>query len=149
MLPGLLPFLENPGGTMATYEFLSPEWIEAVKALRDDLPDTASGVAVEVTLNLVVNETPWGTPVDAHVDTTQGPLIVSEGHLETADLHVTVDYATARALLVDGNPQAAMTAFMAGKIQVDGDLAKLMVLQGSSPEPSAIEFAEKMRALTS
>ena len=51
---------------------------------------------------------------------------------------MTVDYVTARALLVEGNPQAAMSAFMAGKIRVDGDLAKLMAVQGASPdaEPS-------------
>jgi len=32
---------------------------------------------------------------------------------------VTVDYITAKAILVDGNPQAAMTAFMNGKIRLE------------------------------
>ena len=61
---------------------------------------------------------------------------------------MTVDFVTARALLVEGNPQAAMSAFMAGKIRVDGDLAKLMAVQGSTPDPAAVELAEKIRAVT-
>lgn len=130
------------------YEFLSPEWINAVRALREEMPEAGSSIPLEVRLNLIVTETPWGDNVHAHVDTKDGPLVVDEGHLEDPDLKVTVDYVTARALLVEGNPQAAMTAFMAGKIQVDGDMAKLMVLQGSEPDASALEFASRMRELT-
>ena len=48
------------------------------------------------------------------------------GHIEGADLTVTLDYATAKAILVDGNPQAGMQAFMAGKIKVQGDMTKMM-----------------------
>ena len=133
---------------MVTYEFLSPAWILAVQELREAMPEAGSSITAQVILNLIITETPWGETVHAHVDTTSGPLVVDEGHLENPDLKITVDYGTARALLVDGNPQAAMTAFMAGKIQVDGDLAKLMVLQSSQPNPAAIAFAEQMRALT-
>ena len=131
-----------------TYEFLSPEWIVAVQELREAMPEAGSSITAQVILNLIITETPWGETVHAHVDTTNGPLVVDEGHLDDPDLKITVDYITARALLVEGNPQAAMTAFMAGKIQVDGDLAKLMVLQSSQPSPAAIEFAERLRALT-
>ena len=48
------------------------------------------------------------------------------GHLENPDLTVTLDYVTAKAILVDGNPQAGMQAFMAGKIKVQGDMTKMM-----------------------
>jgi putative sterol carrier protein len=41
-----------------------------------------------------------------------------------------------------------MSAFMAGKIRIEGDMAKLMALQGASPDPSALEFADRVRALT-
>ena len=37
---------------------------------------------------------------------------------------VTVDWATAKALLVDGNPQAAMGAFMEGKVRIEGDVGE-------------------------
>lgn len=130
------------------HQFLSPEWIAAVRTLREEHPSVGSTVPVAITMNLIVTEAPPGTEVTAHVDTTNGPLIVEVGHLDEVDLRVTIDFVTARALLVEGNPQAAMGAFMAGKIRVDGDLAKLMVIQGTSPDPDALAFAEKVRALT-
>ncbi|MDA8343412.1 MAG: SCP2 sterol-binding domain-containing protein, partial [Actinomycetota bacterium] len=70
------------------------------------------------------------------------------GHLEGADLKVTVDYATAKAILVEGNPQAGMQAFMAGKIRVEGDMAKLMALQTTPPDPDAHSLAEQLKAIT-
>ena len=74
--------------------------------------------------------------------------MVEEGHLVEPDLSVTMDFVTARALLVEGNPQAAMSAFMAGKIRIEGDMAKLMVLQGASPDANAQSFAEGVRSIT-
>ncbi len=132
-----------------THQFLSPEWIAAVRDLRNEFPEAGSVVPIAIRMNLIVNETPFDADVSAHVDTSQGALIVEEGHLEGPDLHVTVDYVTARALLVDGNPQAAMSAFMAGKIRVDGDMAKLLNLQSSSPDPASLAFAERIRSITS
>ena len=52
------------------FEFLSPDWIDAVQTLREELPDAASTIPVQIVLNLVVTETPWGEPVNAHVDTS-------------------------------------------------------------------------------
>jgi hypothetical protein len=37
------------------------------------------------------------------------------------------------ALLIDGNSQAAMSAFIAGKIRFDGDMSRLRAMQGSGP----------------
>ena len=148
MLPAPLPWWESRGGDDVEHEFLSPEWIAAVKDLRNEFPDAGSSVPAIVRMNLLVNETPSGGEIEAHVDTSGGVLLVDVGHLVDPDLHVTVDFITARALLVEGNPQAAMSAFMAGKIRIEGDMAKLMALQGASPDPSALEFADRVRALT-
>ena len=70
------------------------------------------------------------------------------GHLENPDLTVTLDYATAKAILVDGNPQAGMQAFMAGKIKVQGDMTKLMAMQQGTPDPAAAEIAAKIKEIT-
>ena len=59
------------------------------------------------------------------------------GELENPDLTVTVDYATAKAIFVEQNPQAGMQAFMAGKIKVQGDMTKLMAMQQSAPGSGA------------
>ena len=70
------------------------------------------------------------------------------GHLEGEDLTVTVDYATAKAIFVDGNPQAGMQAFMAGKIKVQGDMTKMMAMQTAQPDPVQLEIAAKISAIT-
>jgi putative sterol carrier protein len=132
-----------------SHEFLSPGWIAAVRALRDEHAAAADSLPVAIKMNLNVTEGPAGTLERAHVDVADGALVVEEGHLDDVDLEITVDFATAKALLVEGNPQAAMSAFMAGKIRIQGDMAKLMVLQGASPDPSQIAFAEAVKAITS
>ena len=91
-------------------------------------------------MNLVVTAVPFSDEdILAHMDTSSGELVLDTGHLETQDLKVTVDYDTAKAILIEGNPQAGMQAFMAGKVRVEGDMAKLMALQAapaaSDPTP--------------
>jgi SCP-2 sterol transfer family len=130
------------------HQFLSPEWLDAVRALRAQHPDAGSGLPVAIRMNLVVTEMPEGPDFEAHVDTTRGPLVVEAYHLDGPDLSVTVDYATAKALLVEGNPQAALSSFMAGKIQVQGDMTKLLALQGAAPDAQAMALAEAVRAMT-
>jgi putative sterol carrier protein len=131
------------------YQFLSDEWIEAAHQLREEFPDAAPVVGVPVRINLVVTEIPFGEgDIQAHLDNSAGDLRLDKGHLAEADLTVTVDYLTAKAILVDGNPQAAMQAFMTGKIRVDGDISKLMELQASSAGGSSHELAERLRSIT-
>ena len=57
-------------------------------------------------------------------------LLLAEGHANDPHLTVTITWITAKALLIDGQPQAAMSAFMAGKIKVEGDMGVAMQLQG-------------------
>jgi putative sterol carrier protein len=74
------------------------------------------------------------------------------GHLESPDLTITIAYSTAKAILVDGDAQAAMQAFLGGKIKVDGDITKMMALQsagaGGATDPGAIELAKRLQAIT-
>ena len=135
------------------HPFLSDEWIEAARAIREEYRDRAPAMPHAVRMNLVVTELPFGDgTLDAHLDTVSGQIELDRGHLEGPDLTVTVDYVTARAILVDGNPQAGLQAFMAGKVQVVGDMTKLMVLQGAPPDPSgpstAQELAVRLREIT-
>jgi putative sterol carrier protein len=82
------------------------------------------------------------------VDTSSGELDIEHGHLDGVDLKVTLDYETAKALLIDGNSQAAMSAFMAGKIRVEGDMSKLLAMQGSGPLGETEELAARIREIT-
>jgi putative sterol carrier protein len=82
------------------------------------------------------------------MDTTSGDMQMEMGHLADPDLTVTLDYATAKAIFVEGNPQAGMQAFMAGKVKVQGDMTKLMAMQAAPPDPKAQELSTKIRDIT-
>jgi SCP-2 sterol transfer family len=131
------------------YPFLSDEWLEHARAIRAEYEGKGVAVPHSVRMNLVVTEVPFGPgDIDAHVDTSSGELVLDVGHIDSPDLKVTVDYATAKAILIEGNPQAGMQAFMAGKVRVEGDMAKLMALQGGAPSPEAQELAQRLKDLT-
>ena len=100
-------------------------------------------------MNLVITEVPFGAgAIDAHMDSSDGRIKLETGHIDPVDLTVTLDYATAKAILVEGNPQVGMQAFMAGRVKVEGDMAKLMMLQGAAPDESAQEVAKRLREMT-
>lgn len=132
------------------YEFLSPEWMAAAKAIRDEAETPAGGVPHQVKMNLVITEAPFneGGEVHAHMDTSEGELKMDEGHLEGGELTVTVDWSTAKAIFVEQNQQAGMQAFMAGKIKVIGDITKLMAMQSAAPDPAAAAVMAKIAEIT-
>ncbi len=131
------------------FPFLSDEWVEEARRIRAEYDDSASPFPQVVRMNLVVTEVPFGEgTLDAHVDTSDGAFDIETGHVEGPDLSVTVDYATAKAILIEGNAQAGMQAFMAGKVRVDGDISKLMTLQGGNPSSGAQELATRLREIT-
>jgi putative sterol carrier protein len=135
--------------TVAKYPFLSPQWVEAAKTIREDYRGKVPLTAHVMRLNQVITEVPFGDgTIHAHVDTTTGELEIELGHLEGPDLQVTLDYATAKAIFVEGNPQAGMQAFMAGKIKVEGDVTKLMAMQATPPDPGTLELAGRIKEIT-
>ncbi len=134
---------------MATFPFLSDEWVSEARKIREEYEGKGAVVPHQMKMNLIVTEVPFGTgAIDAHLDTSDGAVKLELEHIEVVDLTVTLDYATAKAILVEGNPQAGMQAFMAGRIRVDGDMSKLMALQGAAPDPTAAEVATRLRQIT-
>jgi putative sterol carrier protein len=136
---------------VAKYPFLSEEWIAEVRRLGDEA--RAQGEATQiphaVKMNQVITEVPFGDgTIEAHMDTSSGEMNMEMGHLADPDLTVTLDYVTAKAIFVEGNPQAGMQAFMAGKVKVQGDMTKLMAMQTAAPDPKAQEFSQKIRDVT-
>jgi hypothetical protein len=136
---------------VAKYPLLSEEWIAEVRRLGDEA--RAQGEATQiphaVKMNQVITEVPFGDgTIEAHMDTSSGEMNMEMGHLADPDLTVTLDYVTAKAIFVEGNPQAGMQAFMAGKVKVQGDMTKLMAMQTAAPDPKAQEFSQKIRDVT-
>ena len=131
-------------------KFLSDEWITEAKKIREEYAGKGTPPAHAVRMNQVITDVPFGDgAVNVHMDTSGGELEFDLGHLDTPDLTVTLDYETAKAIIVDGNPQAGMQAFMAGKIKVQGDMTKLMAMQQGTPDPTQAEIAAKIKEITS
>ena len=137
---------------MAKYPFLSDEWLAEARKIYDEYRDKGPTPPQALKMNQVITDVPFGTgTIDAHMDTSSGELQMDTGHIDGADIKVTLDYETAKAVLVDGNMQIAMQAFMAGKIKAEGDLTKLMALQASgvsAVDPTAAEIAKRIQDLT-
>ena len=132
---------------VATYPFLSDDWLTAVRAIVDarnvEIPPHA-----ELTVNLVVTDTPFGADRLLHMGARDGHADWGPGHDDNADLTLTTDYATAREIFMGGNPQAGMQAFMEGKVKLQGDLTKLMAAQLAGTGPGAPGLAEELSAIT-
>jgi putative sterol carrier protein len=135
---------------VAQFAFLSDEWLEEAKKIREEYAGKSAPPAHAVRMNQIITEVPFGDgTINAHMDTSGGEMQMDMGHLENPDLTVTLDYPTAKAILVDGNPQAGMQAFMAGKIKVQGDMTKMMAMQSGTPDPTQAEIAAKIKEITS
>ncbi len=131
------------------YVFLTEDWITAARAIREEHADLAPTPTHTVRMNQVITEVPFGDgSIHAHMDTSDGELRMDLGHLDEPDLTVTLDYVTAKAILVEGDPQAGMQAFMSGRITVVGDVTKLMAMQAGPIDPAAATVAEKIQAIT-
>ena len=125
------------------HQFLSDDWLTEVKKIGDEFRDESTPGA-DITVNVTVTDTPEGDR-ELHLNAgTFGP-----GHIEGAPTKLTLPYEVAKDMFVNGNQQAAMQAFMSGQIKVEGDMSKLMAMQGgAAPGPEQQAFQERMKAIT-
>jgi len=103
-------------------------------------------------MNQVITDVPFGDgTINAHIDTTSGEMQIELGHIDDAEVQITVPYDVAKAIFVDADAQKAMQAFMSGLVKVDGDMTKLLAMQsgGVAEDPVAIEIAQRLQAITS
>jgi putative sterol carrier protein len=128
-------------------QFLSDQWVEAARKLREEIGELPSA-NTPARINMVVTDVPFGDGnVDAHVDTTTG-IDLELGHIEPVDATLTLGYDTAKAILVAGDTQAAMAAFMAGQLKVEGDVTKVMGLQTQLQSTDLKPLQEQFLAIT-
>ncbi|MGI9642675.1 MAG: hypothetical protein ACR2N9_07815 [Acidimicrobiia bacterium] len=80
-------------------KFLSPAWFDTVRAIRVQHAEVHGAVATYRTNHTVTNVPDQGT-VEFHVDLGDD-IFYEPGHVDGADLSVTYDYATARAIYLD------------------------------------------------
>lgn len=133
-----------------SYEFLSPEWVRAAREIREKYADEASRVTAAIRMNQIITDGPFGDEaIEIFVDTSSGVVELDFGSLAEPDLTVTTDYDTARSILVEQDPAAAMQAFFTGRITVEGDLTKMMAMQMSMPtDDVARQISLEIRDIT-
>ena len=132
------------------YPFLSAEWMDAAKAIREKYADQATAITISVRMNQVITDVPFGDgDVKLYLDTSSGTLEMESGELDAPDLTLTTDWDTAKKIFVDQDQAAGMQAFMAGKIKVQGDMMKMMAMQTGMPQDDiANTIAGEIQAIT-
>jgi hypothetical protein len=133
-----------------SHQFLSESWIEAARDIRHRYSGDVPAIDVVVRINVITTKVPFGEgTISAYIDTSNGSLEMELGSIDESDLTVTTDYETARKLFVEQDPTASMQAFMAGRIKVEGDITRLMVMQTSLPQTETTEaVAAEIKAIT-
>ena len=118
------------------YQFLSDPWFDAAeKLIREHQPEVPP-------TNLVMNlEVANGDDVvKFFMGAKNGEVLFGKGPTDGADLTLSTDVDTARAVFISGDQQAGMQAFMSGKVRVQGDMTKLM-MQGGGGANAALTAA--------
>ena len=137
---------------VSTYPFLSDEWIDAASELRARYADQVPPPPAPVRMNVVVTEIPHRDgDLQGHIDSTDGQTIIERGHLDDAEMTLTLGYDVARAAFITQDQQAVMQAFLQGRILVEGDASKLMALQAGQmqqPNETAAAIYAEMMAFT-
>jgi putative sterol carrier protein len=119
-------------------QFLSDEWLEGVKQGLNESDGFRKGAGTaKAKLQQVVTGTPdgerryWIAIEDGHVD-------IGPGDVEQPDVTITQDYQTAAQMArSEINP---VSAFMTGKLKINGSMTLLMQLQGAIGElPKVME----------
>jgi hypothetical protein len=133
------------------HPFLSEAWIAEARKVREKYEGRAPKVPFVVRMNQVVTKVPFGDgTIHSHLDTSSGEIVMDLGHLENPDLVVTTDYETARTIFIGQDPQAGMQAFLSGKVKVQGDMTKMMLMQ-TTQQPDdelAKQIAAEIQAIT-
>ncbi len=132
-------------------KFLSEEWITLARSIQEEYKGKGTPPAAAARINLTITEVPVEVnpgPISACIDTTDGAAELNLGNFDTPDASISLEYDTAKAFLVEGNPQAVMQAVMSGKVKISGDMTKILALQASAPDEVAMEIGGRLRDIT-
>jgi putative sterol carrier protein len=132
-------------------KFLSEEWVTHARAIQEEFKGRTQPPAAQAKINLTITEVPADVNdghIEARIDTSDGAADLDLGHHETADAAISLEYDTAKAFLVEGNPQVVMQAVMSGKVKISGDMTKVLALQQGVPGEAELELGARLRDIT-
>lgn len=125
------------------YQFLSDEWFNEVDrliAVAGDLQIPPAMKAVEVNVTV--------TSAGGNTELFMKDGLFTRGHQASAPTKLTIEAGLARKIFVDGDAAAGVQAFLEGKMQVEGDLAKLVAMQTVEPSEPQKALTKKIAAIT-
>ncbi len=132
-------------------KFLSEEWVTHARVIQEEYKGRGTPPPAAARINLTITEVPddvSDTHIAATIDTTDGAADLDLGHLDTPDATIRLEYDTAKAFLVEGNPQVVMQAVMSGKVKISGDMTKVLALRQGAPDEVALEMGARLRDIT-
>ena len=143
----VLRFIDPRSG--GAFVFLSEQWVAAAREIRAEYQARQTIAPAAMIVNYIVTDVPSRDgPILAHTNTMDGNVEFELEHVEGADLVVTLTYASAKSLLVDADATSAMQDFTSGRIKVDGDVTKVLMMAAAPLDPLTLEIAERIRAIT-
>ncbi len=128
---------------MSKFKFLSDEWFDKVLALRDEAGDLGLDPSMA---DLVLNLTVTSDSGDIDMSLNGGNL--EKGHVDGAATKMTLPYELTKKMFIDQDQSAAMQAFMAGQIKIEGDMSKLMGMQSMQPSDKQAELQKQIMEIT-
>lgn len=124
-------------------KFLTQEWLDEVRRLADDQPERPGATA---RLQYVVTGTPGGE-VRYWWRLDNGRLLENQlGTVPDPDVTLTMTYED--ALRIQRGDLDANTAFMQGRMKVEGNMGKLMQLMPLTASPEYQALQERIRGVT-
>ena len=124
--------------------FLSDGWFSQTEKIQNEVNPPVPPAIKDLKINMQVTGGPSG---EVAFRMEAGRLV--KGHAADAPTKLVIPFDTARAMLIDQNQQAVMSAFMSGQIRVEGDMAKLMQMQmAGPPSPEAQKVSQLLKEMT-
>ena len=124
--------------------FLSDGWFSQTEKIQNEVNPPVPPAIKDLKINMQVTGGPGG---EVAFRMEAGRLV--KGHAADAPTKLVIPFDTARAMLIDQNQQAVMSAFMSGQIRVEGDMAKLMQMQmAGPPSPEAQKVSQLIKEMT-
>jgi len=125
-------------------QFLSDGWFTQAEKIQAEVNPPVPAAIKDLKINMQVTGGPSG---DVAFRMDNGKMV--KGHAADAPTKLVIPFDTARAMLIDQNQQAVMSAFMSGQIRVEGDMAKLMQMQmAGPPSPEAQKVSQLIKEMT-
>ena len=133
---------------MTLHLYLSMEWRDAAAEIRRRF------IAREtIDVPLVANVTVEGAPFDPstlELHTLPGiPQVMEPGHVDDADVEITLQYDLARLILLDTGTNVLQLGLDSGQIVVDGDVEKLRRhWRTNIGDEAYVALLDELRAIT-